>query len=151
LAIPTSPDTLLRRVKDTDHTSAPPPRFVGIDNWAWRKGRRYGTIVVDLERGGVIDLLPDRDAETVKAWLAAHPGVELISRDRGESYIQAVTEGAPQARAFGNGDEPSVDPPLRGPFIVATAPPGRPAVPGLYVASPSTAGAVIRFSTPRPG
>jgi transposase len=97
LTIPTSPDTILRRVKDTDRGSAPPPRFVGIDDWAWRKGRRYGTIVVDLERGRVIDLLPDRNAETVKAWLAAHPGVELISRDRGASYIQAITEAAPQA------------------------------------------------------
>ena len=51
-----------------------PPRVVGIDDWAWRKGQRYGTIVVDLERGDVIDLLPDRDAETVAAWLKAHPG-----------------------------------------------------------------------------
>jgi transposase len=97
LAIPTSPDTILRRVKDIDRALAPPPRFIGIDDWAWRIGHRYGTIVVDLERSTVIDLLPDRNAETVKAWLAAHPGVELISRDRGASYAQAAREAAPQA------------------------------------------------------
>jgi len=66
LAITTSPDTLIRRVKQLDAASHPPPRVVGIDDWAWRRGRSYGTIVVDLERGNVIDLLPDRDAATVK-------------------------------------------------------------------------------------
>ena len=98
LDIPTSPDTLLRRVKEVEDDPAPAPRFIGIDDWAWRKGRRYGTIVVDLERGRVIDLLPDRDAETVKAWLVAHPGVELISRDRWSEYAQAAAEAAPEAR-----------------------------------------------------
>ena len=93
----TSPDTLLRRVKRLKNESAPPPRIVGIDDWAWRKGQRYGTIVVDLERGDVIDLLPDRDAETVAAWLKAHPGVEVVSRDRSAAYAQAATEGASQA------------------------------------------------------
>lgn len=66
LAITTSPDTLLRRVKQPKDESGPPPRVVGIDDWAWRKGRSYGTIVADLERSEVIDLLPDRDPETVK-------------------------------------------------------------------------------------
>src|SRR5205823_10308224 len=66
LAMPTSPDTLLRRVKQIEDDSLLPPRFVGIDDWAWRKGQCYGTIVVDLQRSRVIDLLPDRDAETVK-------------------------------------------------------------------------------------
>ena len=76
----------------------PPPRFVGIDDWAWRKGQRYGTIVVDLERSEVIDLLPDRDAETVKTWLKEHPGVELVSRDRWSAYAQAAAEGGLQAQ-----------------------------------------------------
>jgi transposase len=98
MAMPTSPDTLLRRVKDHHGAAPPPPRFVGIDDWAWRKGRRYGTIVVDLQRGAVIDLLPDRDGATVKAWLQAHPGVELVSRDRWSAYAQAAAEAAPQAR-----------------------------------------------------
>jgi transposase len=69
LSMTTSPDTLLRRVKQLKDDSAPAPRFVGIDDWAWCKGQRYGTIVVDLERGDVVDLLPDREAETVKTWL----------------------------------------------------------------------------------
>jgi len=98
LAIATSPDTLLRRVKQLQHESTPPPRFVGIDDWAWRKGRRYGTIIVDLERGDVVDLLPDREAETVKKWLEHHPGVELVSRDRSSTYAQAAAEGAPKAQ-----------------------------------------------------
>ena len=82
MGMTTSPDTLLRRVKRLKNEPAGPPRVVGIDDWAWRKGQRYGTIVVDLERSDVIDLLPDRDADTVAAWLKAHPGVEVVSRDR---------------------------------------------------------------------
>jgi transposase len=88
----TSPDTLLRRVKQRKDDSTPLPRFVGIDDWAWRKGQRYGTIVVDLERGDVVDLLPDRDAKTVRDWLNEHPGVELVSRDRWSAYAQASAE-----------------------------------------------------------
>jgi transposase len=98
LAMPTSPDTLLRRVKQAEARSPESPRFVGIDDWAWCKGQRYGTIVVDLETSEVIDLLPDRDAGTVKVWLAAHPDVELVSRDRASSYSRAATEAASQAQ-----------------------------------------------------
>ena len=94
IAMPTSPDTLLRRVKRLEDVPGPPPRVVGIDDWAWRKGHRYGTIVVDLERSDVIDLLPDRDADTVAAWLKAHPGIEVVSRDRASAYAQAATKGA---------------------------------------------------------
>ena len=98
LSITTSPDTLLRRVKRLDDDSAPPPRFVGIYDWAWRKGEREDTIVVDLERVDVVDLLPDRDPETVKEWRGEHPGVELVSRDRGSEYIHAAAEAAPNAQ-----------------------------------------------------
>ena len=98
LSMTTSPDTLLRRVKQLKDDTAPPPRFVGIDDWAWRKGQRYGTIVVDLERGDVVDLLPDRDAETVKKWLGEHPGIELVSRDRWSAYAQASAEASPKAQ-----------------------------------------------------
>jgi transposase len=97
MAIITSPDTLLRRVKGLRKQPAEPPRVVGIDDWAWRKGQRYGTIVVDLERSDVIDLLPDRGADTAAAWLKAHPGVEVISRDRSAAYAQAAAKGASQA------------------------------------------------------
>ena len=92
LAMTTSADTLLRRVKQLHGESAPSPRLVGIDDWAWRKGQRYGTIVVDLERSEVIDLLPDREGATVRDWLQAHPGIELVSRDRSSTYAQAATE-----------------------------------------------------------
>src|SRR5262245_12673495 len=98
LAMPTSPDTLLRRVKDDPGAPAPTPRVVGVDDWALRKGHRYGTILIDLERGRVIDILPGRDGEALKVWLKEHPEVEVISRDRWASYAQAATEGAPQAQ-----------------------------------------------------
>jgi transposase len=70
---------------------------VGIDDWAWKRGNRYGTVICDLERGLIIDLLPDRSVETVSAWLQAHPQVEIVSRDGSAEYAAAITKGAPQA------------------------------------------------------
>jgi transposase len=81
--------------------SIPPParvRVLGIDDWAWKKGQTYGTILVDLERRKTIDLLPDRSTETVAAWLRGHPEVEIVSRDRGAEYAAAARQGAPQAQ-----------------------------------------------------
>jgi transposase len=75
----------------------PPPRVVGLDEWAWRRGLAYGTILYDLERGEVIDLLPDRRAETVAAWLKQHPSVAVIVRDRASVFGRAIREGAPAA------------------------------------------------------
>lgn len=98
LDMPTSPDTLLRRVKNAPDDPVPAPRFVGVDDWAIRKGQRYGTILIDLERGQVLDLLPGRDGAALEAWLKTHPGVELITRDRWAAYAKAATAGAPQAR-----------------------------------------------------
>ena len=72
-------------------------RLVGLDDWAWRKGSTYGTIIVDLERHRVIDLLPDRSAGTTANWLKQYPKVEIISRDRCGSFAQGAREGAPQA------------------------------------------------------
>ncbi|QEL16296.1 ISL3 family transposase [Limnoglobus roseus] len=97
LGLATSPDTILRRIKDGPDEPAPRPRYVGIDDWATRKGHTYGTILVDLERGTVIDLLPGRDGEAVKAW-QAHLPVEVITRDRWPAYIQVATAAAPQAK-----------------------------------------------------
>ena len=94
-AVPTSPDTLLLRVKNVDNPAPESLRFVGIDDWAWCKGQRYGTIVVYLETSTIVDLLPDRDVATVSAWLRAHPCVEVISRDRSSAYSQAASEAAP--------------------------------------------------------
>jgi len=73
------------------------PRVIGIDEWAWRRGRRYGTMIVDLERNTVLDLLPDRDARSVAGWLGRHPGVEIVARDRAEVYGEGVRQGAPDA------------------------------------------------------
>jgi transposase len=98
LAMPTSPDTLLRRVKSAPDQPAPPPRYVGVDDWSLRKGQRYGTILVDLERRRVIDVLPGRDGEALKQWLRDHPQVEVIARDRWTAYAKAATEAAPQAK-----------------------------------------------------
>lgn len=72
--------------------------MVGIDDWAWRKGSIYGTIVVDLERREVNDLLPDRSAGGTAGWLEQHPDIEIISRDRCGSFAQGAHEGAPHAR-----------------------------------------------------
>jgi transposase len=98
IAMATSPDTLLRRVRRAEVPAPKSLRLVGIDDWAWCKGQRYGTIVVDLETSMVVDLLPDRDAATVGAWLRNHPGVELVSRDRSSAYSQAASEAAPKAQ-----------------------------------------------------
>jgi transposase len=73
------------------------PRVVGIDEWAWKKGHRYGTILCDLEQGRVIDLLPNRSTETVAAWLREHPSVQVVSRDRASSFADAIAKGAPRA------------------------------------------------------
>jgi transposase len=70
---------------------------IGLDEWAWRRGRRYGTMIVDLERNTVVDLLPDRDAGSVAGWLHAHPGVEIAARDRAEVFSEGVRQGAPEA------------------------------------------------------
>jgi transposase len=98
LMLPVSRDTLLRVVRRRAMPpGSAPVRIVGIDDFAWKRGQRYGTIVCDLERRWVIDLLPDREAATVAAWLAAHPEITIVSRDRGGSYRQAATQGAAQA------------------------------------------------------
>jgi transposase len=78
--------------------TAPPVRVLGVDDWSWKKGRRYGAILVDLERHKIIDLLPDRSSETFARWLRAHPEVEIISRDRGTEFAAAARTAAPQAR-----------------------------------------------------
>ena len=95
--MPGSRSTVLRRVRNLPTPASPPPPIVGIDDWAWRKGHRYGTIVVDLERGGPIDVLEDRLADTVADWLKAHPEVQVVARDRAGAYASGIRQGAPAA------------------------------------------------------
>lgn len=92
-----SPDTLLRETRRVPVPNARTPRVLGVDDWAFRKGQRYGTVLVDLEGKCPVDLLPDRESESLAAWLQEHPGVEIISRDRGDCYIKGATDGAPKA------------------------------------------------------
>jgi transposase len=70
---------------------------VGIDDWTLRKGQRYGTVIVDLERRCILDLLPECTPGQIADWLRAHPSIEVIARDRATIYTEAIAQGAPQA------------------------------------------------------
>jgi transposase len=99
LGIPHSDDTILRLVKrEAARRTVPVLRVVGIDDWSWQRGRSYGTILVDLERREVVDVLADRSAETTARWLQQHPEIEVVSRDRCGLYAQAARRGAPRAK-----------------------------------------------------
>jgi transposase len=93
----TSPDTLLRLTRAFPIAPPDTPRVLGVDDFSFRRGRIFGTILVDLEKHKVIDVLEDRDSTSFATWLKAHPGVEIISRDRGQIYAQGATDGAPEA------------------------------------------------------
>ena len=97
LAVPISGDTILSRVKTVPAEPERHYRFVGIDDFALRKGHTYGTILVDLQRGRVIDLFDGRDGTPVAVWLKSHPGIEIITRDRWAAYANACTAAAPKA------------------------------------------------------
>ena len=98
LSMPTGPDTLLRLVRRAPLPAAKTPRVVGVDDWALRKGRTYGSILIDLEAHCVVDLLPDRAAPTLAAWLRRPPRVKVLTRDRSTEYARAAAAGAPKAR-----------------------------------------------------
>lgn len=97
LSMPVSGDTVLRLIRRHPPRPYRAPRVVGIDDWAWRRGRRYGTIVYDLERRRVLALLPGRSSAPVRDWLAAHPDIAVVSRDRAGPYAEAARSGAPTA------------------------------------------------------
>ena len=100
LAMPVSDNAILRQLKRhvRERADPPPLRAIAIDDWSWRKGSSYGTIVVDLERRTVADVLATRSAKETADWLERRPEIEIVSRDRSGLYAQGIRQGAPQAR-----------------------------------------------------
>ena len=94
----TSADTLLRLIRSQLIPDGPPPRVLGVDDFCFRRGQTYGTLLIDLERHRVVDVLPDRLAATLATWLTAHPGIDIISRDRYGDYARGAAIGAPMAQ-----------------------------------------------------
>lgn len=97
LMLPVSNDTLLRVVRRRGCPNFVPPTVVGIDDWAWRRNQRYGTIICDLERRKTIALLPDREPATAQAWLSDQPQITVVARDRGGGYAVATAKALPKA------------------------------------------------------
>lgn len=97
LSMPASADTILRLLRRIPLPHEVTPTALGVDDWAIKKGRTYGTILVDLDQHRVVDLVPDRTASTLATWLGRHPGVERITRDRSTEYARGASAGAPHA------------------------------------------------------
>ena len=97
MSILVSPDTLIRRLRALPGSVESKVHVLGVDDFALRRGQRYGTILVDEELRQPIDLLPDRESETLKRWMEKHTEIEIITRDRSGAYAKAAREGAPQA------------------------------------------------------
>lgn len=97
IGLTVSPATLISLIRRTTLPEPSPARVLGVDDWARRKGRSYGTALVDLEAHWIIDLLPDRESETLARWLKDNPGTEVISRDRSERYAIGGRQGVPEA------------------------------------------------------
>ena len=97
MGIQTSRFTILRRIMALPTEPVGHVTHIGIDDFSFRRGRKFGTIVVDLQTHKVLDVLPDRTTDTSAAWMAAHPEIELVSRDRGGDYAAAARKAVPAA------------------------------------------------------
>jgi transposase len=100
LALVVGRDALLKRIKDAPLPEVGKVRVLGVDDFAFKKGSTYGTILVDLERHRVVDLLPERSQESLVAWFEGHPAteeVEVATRDRSNIYREGLAKGAPGA------------------------------------------------------
>ena len=97
LGVVVSGETLLNHIRSSRLRAHRTPKVLSVDDFAFRRGTRYGTILVDLERRTLVDVLPDRSADTFARWLVEHPGVEIVSRDRGGEYAEAALRAVPHA------------------------------------------------------
>jgi transposase len=98
LAIQSSADTLLRRMRHSQLVAQTAARVIGVDDWAFRRSVNYGSLIVDLETHRVVDVLPHRETATLKTWLESQPQIEIVSRDRAKADIEAIDQGAPQVQ-----------------------------------------------------
>ena len=97
IGVRTSWMTIIRRMMARPTPPVGQISEVGIDDFSFRRGRKFGTILVNMQNHKVVDLLPDRKKETAAAWMSAHPEIDLVSRDRGGDYAAGARQGAPQA------------------------------------------------------